>query len=71
VRISGDAGGYVCERTFRALLEEGERLEVPAMFLHVPPARAVAASEQTRLVRAMLAALFSSPTECAAVLRRT
>jgi|SRR5882672_1455142 len=71
VRISADAGGYVCERTFRALLEQGERLDVPAMFLHVPPALAVSAQEQARLVRAMLAALFSSPSECAAVLRRT
>ena len=69
VRVSGDAGGYVCERTFRALLEEGERIDVPAMFLHVPPARAVAAAEQARLVRAMLAELFSSPTGSSAVLR--
>jgi pyroglutamyl-peptidase len=69
VRISDDAGGYVCERTFRALLEEGERIDAPAMFLHVPPARAVAAEEQARLVRAMLATLFNAPTGSAAVLR--
>jgi pyrrolidone-carboxylate peptidase len=36
-RVSRDAGGYVCERTYRRLLEHGERLARPAVFVHVPP----------------------------------
>jgi pyrrolidone-carboxylate peptidase len=56
VRLSNDAGRYVCERTFRALLEVGRKHAIPAMFLHVPPAKFVDAREQARLVRAMLAA---------------
>jgi pyrrolidone-carboxylate peptidase len=55
VRLSDDAGGYVCERTMRALLEEGARIGVPAAFLHVPPIRAVGVEEQARVIRAMLA----------------
>lgn len=56
VRISDDAGRYVCERTYRELLEQGARLDVPAVFLHLPPIEFVDAATQTRFVRAMLAA---------------
>jgi pyroglutamyl-peptidase len=54
VRISDDAGGYVCERTYHALLSAGEEHGVAAVFLHVPPAKHVPTPTQARLVRAML-----------------
>ena len=57
VRISNDAGGYVCERTYHALLESAGKRCVPALFLHVPPAKDVPSRTQARLVRAWLAAL--------------
>ena len=60
VRVSDDAGGYVCERTYRALLEAGRKHGIDAVFLHVPPARCVRTSTQVRFVRAMLAAWSSS-----------
>jgi pyroglutamyl-peptidase len=56
VRISNDAGGYVCERTYHALLTAGEEHEIETVFLHVPPARFVRTPRQTRLVRDWLAA---------------
>jgi pyroglutamyl-peptidase len=59
VRLSDDAGGYVCERTWRALLEAGRELGVPALFLHVPPAEHVAAELQAPLVRALLPRLVA------------
>ena len=37
VSISTDAGGYVCDWVYQHLLAHGERLGVPALFLHVPP----------------------------------
>lgn len=56
VRISKDAGGYVCERTYHALLAAGEEHGIETLFLHVPPARFVRTPTQTRLVREWLAA---------------
>ena len=55
VRVSSDAGGYVCERTYHALLSAGEAHGVDAVFLHVPPASVVRSATQARLVRAWLA----------------
>ena len=37
VSISTDAGGYVCDWVFQHLLAHGQRLAIPALFLHVPP----------------------------------
>ncbi|MHC4377930.1 MAG: pyroglutamyl-peptidase I family protein [Planctomycetota bacterium] len=34
---SGHAGGYVCDRTYHALLSRARALDVPALFVHVPP----------------------------------
>jgi len=58
VTLSDDAGGYVCERTYHALLSAGAARGVPAVFLHVPPVEALAASAQVPLVRALLEALL-------------
>ena len=49
--ISEDAGGYLCERVFRAGLEVGV---APALFLHVPPLEVMGAEEQTEVVLAFL-----------------
>ena len=53
VRISEDAGGYVCERTYYHALQRAEELGVPAIFLHVPPLEAMAiegaAPDRTRV----------------------
>ncbi|MDP6539827.1 MAG: hypothetical protein QF903_05345 [Planctomycetota bacterium] len=53
--ISEDAGGYVCERTYHALLARGRRLGIPAVFLHVPPVGSLAVAEQFGIVRALVA----------------
>ena len=55
--LSEEAGGYVCERTYHALLTAGERLGIPALFLHVPPAEALAPEAQLPIVRALVRAL--------------
>ncbi len=60
VRLSNDAGGYVCERTYHALLSAGAKYGIPALFLHVPPAAAAPSRVQARLVRAMLRAWFEA-----------
>jgi len=52
--ISDDAGGYVCECTYHALLERAERLGVPALFLHVPPVQAVPVEQQLSPVSALI-----------------
>jgi pyroglutamyl-peptidase len=54
VRISEDAGGYVCERVYRHLLEAAQRLGVPGVFLHVPPLAALALECQLLVVRALV-----------------
>jgi pyroglutamyl-peptidase len=66
VRISSDAGGYVCERTYYALLAAGREHGIPAVFLHVPPAADIPSRTQARFVRALLAALLASPAKAAA-----
>jgi pyroglutamyl-peptidase len=57
VRLSEDAGGYVCEITYHALLSGAATCGARAVFLHVPPANVLSASEQAPLVRAFLAEL--------------
>jgi pyroglutamyl-peptidase len=57
VRVSNDAGGYVCDWTYQHLLQHGERLGVPALFLHVPPIEHVALADQRRVVERLLALL--------------
>jgi pyroglutamyl-peptidase len=57
VRLSDDAGGYVCEITYHALLGEGARLGARTLFLHLPPVEVLSTDAQTPLARALLAAL--------------
>lgn len=56
VMISNDAGRYVCERAFHQLLLRGGEINTHALFLHVPPEHTMAYAEQTRIIRAWLAA---------------
>ncbi|MDF1801190.1 MAG: hypothetical protein P1V81_18645 [Planctomycetota bacterium] len=61
VRVSEDAGGYVCDWTYQHLLQHGERLGVPALFLHVPPLDRVPLDEQRRVVERLLTLLVQTP----------
>lgn len=58
VRLSDDAGGYVCERTYRATLEAGARLARPALFLHVPSAEHLSIERQAELLRAWIPSIL-------------
>jgi pyroglutamyl-peptidase len=58
VRVSDDAGGYLCERCYWEALSTGKRLGVPGLFLHVPPVEAFTIEEQVPVVTAMLAELI-------------
>lgn len=60
VKISEDAGGYVCERIYRHALVRGEELGCPALFLHVPPLKQVPLESQAILARALLESLRTS-----------
>ncbi len=59
MQFSNEAGGYVCERTYYALLEAGERLNTPALFLHVPLAEYLAPELQAAHVRELLTLLLA------------
>ncbi len=52
--ISTDAGGYVCERVYRHVLEHTERSGVPGLFLHVPPLGVAGIELQRSVVLALL-----------------
>jgi len=60
VRVSEDAGGYVCELTHHVVLTEGRRLGVPALFLHCPPVEVLSAAGLTPLVGALARALVTA-----------
>lgn len=53
VRISDDAGSYVCERTYLHLLERAEKLGARALFLHVPPIAIIDLERQIACVTAL------------------
>jgi pyroglutamyl-peptidase len=57
VRLSDDAGGYVCEITYHALLSGAAERGARALFLHVPPADVMPPKAQASLVRALLSEL--------------
>lgn len=54
VRLSEDAGGYVCERIYHHLLTRAETLKRPALFVHVPTPEHEPVERQVRLVTAVL-----------------
>lgn len=55
---SSDAGGYVCERVYRHVLEHAQRLGVPGFFLHVPPLARRPLEEQLPVATAALEELL-------------
>jgi pyroglutamyl-peptidase len=59
VTVSDDAGGYVCDWTYQHLLQHGERLGVPALFLHVPPLERTPLAAQLPLVSRLVQELVS------------
>ncbi|MFT7668366.1 MAG: pyrrolidone-carboxylate peptidase [Planctomycetota bacterium] len=54
VSVSDDAGGYVCERCCYEVLSQSRRLQIPGLFLHVPPSNLVAVPDQLAPVRALI-----------------
>jgi pyroglutamyl-peptidase len=55
VRVSADAGGFVCERIYHHALTRAAERGIAAVFLHVPSVEAVGVAEQAAAVAAMLA----------------
>ncbi len=53
VRISEDAGRYVCERTYLHLLTRAQELGARAIFLHVPPLEVIDIERQIACVTAL------------------
>lgn len=60
VELSGDAGGYVCERAYHHLLGCADQRGIPGLFLHVPPAEVLGLDRQVPVVRALLAAAMAA-----------
>ena len=56
--ISEDAGRYVCECVYRKGLEEGQRLGIPALFLHVPPLEHMGLERQEPVLQRLVDALL-------------
>jgi pyroglutamyl-peptidase len=54
VEISEDAGGYVCECTYHAILSEALRIDSRGLFLHVPSLDIIPLTEQVEVVRSFL-----------------
>ena len=60
--VSEDAGGFLCERVYRAALDRGDALGIPALFLHVPPADTLAVASQLEVVTGLLRSLVEAST---------
>ena len=56
VSRSDDAGGYLCERIYRAGLDAASTRGFSALFLHVPPVEHLRVEAQVDVVRGFLAA---------------
>lgn len=50
IRVSEEAGGYVCEHLYRHLLEVGRERGIPALFVHVPHRRFTEVERQVELL---------------------
>ena len=57
---SDDAGGYVCERTYHALLTEASRRDVPALFIHVPGEEHLDVPDQSARIAAAITRLLNA-----------
>lgn len=58
-RLSDDAGQYVCECIYRHALTRAAELEIPALFLHVPPLASLALASQQPLAEALVDAYLA------------
>mgnify|MGYP002631527652 CR=1 FL=1 len=58
VRMSEDAGGYLCERCYWEVLAAAEERGIPGVFLHVPPVEELDVALQLVPVTAMLRELI-------------
>lgn len=54
VETSDDAGGFVCESAYHAILSEALRRDSRGLFLHLPPLELVPLIEQIEVVRSFL-----------------
>ena len=54
VEHSEDAGGFVCECTYHAILSESLRRDSRGLFLHLPPLDVIPLTEQIEVVRSFL-----------------
>ena len=54
VALSDDAGRYVCEGTYRCVLEIGARRGTPGLFVHVPPVEELGLEAQRQGMRELL-----------------
>ncbi|MCH2105421.1 MAG: hypothetical protein MK291_02115 [Planctomycetes bacterium] len=54
VERSDDAGGFVCECAYHAILSEALRRDSRGLFLHLPPLDVVPLDEQVEVVRSFL-----------------
>ena len=58
VQRSDDAGGYVCQRVYWHALGLAAELEVPALFLHIPPIDQRSVVDQQPCVEAVVAEIL-------------
>lgn len=63
VRISDDAGGYICEQTHYLVLRQAQRWGTLGHFLHVPPAEQVSVEDQFGPVSSLAAELVRQAVE--------
>ena len=63
VRVSDDAGGYICEQTHYLVLRQATRWRTLGLFLHVPPAEEVALEDQFGPVSSLAAELVRQAVE--------
>ncbi|MFT7484819.1 MAG: pyroglutamyl-peptidase [Candidatus Paceibacteria bacterium] len=59
VRVSQDAGGYLCERCYWDVLGESSARKIPGVFLHVPPLDALPVEQQLPVVKSFLLELLA------------
>lgn len=57
--LSDDAGGYICERVYHAVLARAEALGIPGLFLHVPPIESVPLERQIPVVQSLMRGILA------------
>lgn len=57
---SAHAGGYVCDRTYHELLSRAQTLEIPGLFVHIPPYEHADRDRHQAALEALFGVLASS-----------